>query len=92
MNLDGMNTKQLRHLRDRIDETIAAKQETARIQLRDRFALLAAESGLDLSDVVGRPAKKKRQGQKWRDQKTGAIWSGIGRTPRNFDRKRAVPL
>ena len=89
MNIDTMNTKQLRHLKERIDAVIADKQAQARSELAARFHAMAADAGLDLSDVVGRPKKIKRTGQKWRDTKTGAVWSGMGRTPKNFDRKRA---
>lgn len=89
MNLETMNTKQLRLLRERINAAIEVKQREAKAALREQFKRMAAEAALDLSDIVGGTAK--RAGKRMRDPKTGAIWAGIGRAPKNFDRKRAVP-
>ncbi len=97
LNIDSMNPKQLRHLRDKIDETILEKQAEAKKLLRERFAAMAAEVSLDVSDILGtgRPKGAKSHtaaSRKYRDTKTGVTWAGRGRLPKNFDRRRAVEL
>ncbi len=93
MNLDGMNTKQLRAFRDKIDATISAKQAKAKTDLHDKFKAMAADAGLSLSDLVGGTvSRKSSKVMKWRDKKTGIEWSGHGRRPLRFDMKNAEPL
>lgn len=93
MNLDGMNTKQLRAFRDRIDAAISAKQAKAKTDLRDQFKAMAADAGLSLSDLVGGTVpRRSAKVMKWRDKKTGIEWSGHGRRPLRFDMKNAEPL
>lgn len=93
MKLDSMTAKELRALRDRIDQTIEAKQAEAKVQLRDRMTAMAAEAGLSIADVIGgKPGKAKRAaGKPMKDTKNGIVWSGRGRMPKGFDRARSVP-
>lgn len=93
MNLDGMNTKQLRAFRDKIDATISAKQAKAKTDLRDQFNAMAADAGLSLSDLIGAtPARKSGKVMKWRDTSNGVEWSGHGRRPLRFSMNSAVKI
>ncbi len=89
MNLDTMNARQLRALKDRIDAVIADKQAEAKAELAARFRAMAADAGLSLADITGKPAKGSKLAPKWRDKTTGVLWSGKGRMPNKFDKKRA---
>jgi|CXWL01.1.fsa_nt_gi DNA-binding protein H-NS len=91
MNLDTMTAKQLREYRDRIDSVIADKQAKARLNLKAEFVVLARKHGFDLSDIIGRHVKAKAAA-KFRDATSGLSWSGRGRMPKGFNRKRAVPV
>ncbi len=97
LNIDSMTPKQLRHLRDKIDETIFEKQAEAKKLLRERFEAMAAEVALDVSDIIGKgrgggPKPYAAASRKYRDPKTGVTWAGRGRMPKGFDRKRAIEL
>ena len=92
MKLDGMSAKDLRELRERIDITIAKKQQEARQLLRERMRVMAAEAGLTIADVMGKPGKRKLDRKALRDPASGVIWSGGGRYPKGFNRNRAVPV
>lgn len=90
MNLDSMNTKQLRAFKDKIDATIAAKQAKAKEDLRLKFQAMASEAGIRLSDLVGGTAgKKSTRAMKWHDKRNDVKWSGRGRRPFGFDMKHA---
>jgi DNA-binding protein H-NS len=93
MNLDSMNTKQLRAFKDKIDAMIAAKQAKAKEDLRLKFQAMASEAGIRLSDLVGGTAgKKSAKVMKWRDKSTGIEWSGHGRRPLRFNMNSAVRI
>lgn len=97
VNLEGMNAKQLRQLREKIDTTLVEKQKEAKAELRERFKAMAAEVALDVHEIIGASFHKARKPyapamRKLRDPKTGVTWAGRGRMPMNFDRKRAVEL
>lgn len=96
MKLDGMNAKQLRELKSRIDEAIIAKQASERHALRQKFAEMASEAGLSIGEIIGQNgAKKLRPGKastQYRDAKTGVIWGGRGRYPRDFSKARAEAM
>lgn len=91
-NLDNMPTRDLRILRERIILKIETKQAEARRNLKAEFTTLARERGFDLSDIVGGKAFKVKAAAKFRDSKSGVLWSGRGRMPKGFDRNRAVPV
>lgn len=88
MNIDTLNTKQLRALREKIDATIVEKQRTARVELQRTFRTMAADCGLSLDEII-KPGSKPARAMKWRDKTTGVEWSGMGRRPFKFDMKRA---
>lgn len=93
MKLDGMNAKQLRELKSRIDEAIVAKQAAETVALRKKFTDMASEAGLSIGEIIGQiGAKKTRTGKastQYRDTKTGVVWGGRGRYPRDFNKARA---
>lgn len=92
MNLNGMTTKQLRVLRNRIDDLIVMKQQAAKTELKAQFSAMASDAGLSLSDLIsGKPSKSKRP-MLWRDKKTGVKWTGRGRMPFNFEKARAEKI
>lgn len=94
MTIDTMNPKALRELRDRIDAAITRKQAEAKRDLAAKFRAMADEAGLPLAEILSGKstirAKHKRNPMK--DKKTGAIWAGAGRYPKNFDWNRAEPV
>lgn len=91
MTIDTMTVKDLRLLREKINAKIEIKQADARHNLKVKLAVLAESRGYTLAEIIdAKPAKVKR-GKRQRDPSTGVVWSGWGRMPNNFDRKRAVP-
>lgn len=96
MNIEGMTLKQLGELRARIVDLLPAKEREEKVKLKERLAAIAAESGFSLDEIM---AKTKKVGRKtpiarrpMKDAKTGAVYFGRGRPPRDFDMKRARPL
>lgn len=94
MNLDKMTCKALRELRDQIDAAIEKRTEREKAALRVKFAEMAAEAGVSLSDIAGQRSTKRRAARlsRFRDSKTNVEWSGRGRYPKNFDKARAVEI
>ena len=90
MQLEKMTVKQLRLLREKIEAAIETKAK-----LREQFAKMATDAGTSLEEMAGSGTKKKRQSRMTltarRDPVTGVTWTGIGRTPANFDKARSVP-
>lgn len=94
MNIEKMSLSELTALNARVEAAIprvrARELETARKELTD----LAAAKGYSLKELIGktpRKAKAAKASSKLRDAKTGVIWAGRGRIPRNFDKSRAEP-
>jgi len=82
---EGYSVKQLRELKDRIDLKIVDKEKTNRVELKAKFAALAAESGLSIEEIFG--TKKAGGGKgsvapKYRNpDNADETWSGRGRMP-----------
>lgn len=94
---DKMTPRDLRALRDKIDTTIATKQASAKVELRRMFSTMASEVGMSVHDVLGGIGKADKPERKhkltpMRDKVTGVVWSGAGRYPFKFDKKRAEPV
>lgn len=97
---EKMTPRDLRALRDKIDTTIATKQSAAKVKLRKMFSQMAAETGMSVYDVLGgigktnktAPGDRKHKLTPMRDKVTGVVWSGVGRYPFKFDKKRAEPV
>jgi hypothetical protein len=68
---------------------IADKQAQYKVELAARFRAMAADAGMSLADIIGKPVKGGKLAPKWRDKTTGVQWSGKGRMPNKFDKKRA---
>jgi len=89
MKLEGMTAKDLRLLRERIDAVIVRKQQEAKAALRQQFAEMAFQADIDIKELFGTRKTTGRPSAKWRDPKTGVLWSGRGRRPDNYDHARA---
>lgn len=85
-DLDKMTIPALRDLKDRIHATIETKEKAERAAVIAKMHDMAAKHGLSLDDVLGAKGKRayKRRAPstpKYRDPKSGATWSGMGRPP-----------
>lgn len=89
MKLEGMTAKDLRLLRERIDAVIVRKQQEAKAALRQQFSEMAFQADIDIRELFGTRKTTGKSSAKWRDPKTGVVWSGRGRHPHNFDKERA---
>ena len=90
-DLARMSLVELTKLEQQIAVAKSAAQVRARNEVKEKIAQLAAKSGFKLSDLYGVKAARS-VGPKWRDPKTGVLWSGRGRPPLNFDRSAAVAI
>lgn len=88
-SLDGLNTKQLRELRDRIDAAILSREKTERIELRARLTAMADASGLTLDEIFGSSrGKVSTVAVKFRNPENVAeTWTGRGRMPNWLNEK-----
>jgi DNA-binding protein H-NS len=79
--LEKMSLKELRALRDRVDEAIVAREKEERTQLRAKMAELATKSGISVEELFG--TKRAAVSIKYRNpQNAGETWTGRGRRPR----------
>ncbi len=83
LEFQSYTTKQLRELKDRIDVKIVEKEKTNRVELKAKFAELAAASGLSLDDILGsKRGSKGNVAPKYRNPENAEeTWSGRGRMP-----------
>lgn len=83
--LEKMTVKELRELRDRIDETIKSAMVRDRAELKAKMVALAEEHGLSLQDVLGGGKVRKSSGPvaiKFQNPKNPEqTWTGRGRKP-----------
>jgi DNA-binding protein H-NS len=84
--LEGMPIKDLRALKEKIDNAIVERQKTERAELLAKMVALADESGLTIDDVLGTRRGKGSRGQvavKYRNpDDPSETWTGRGRKPR----------
>lgn len=87
-NIGRLNLEQLLELEQEIDALLAQRRADTLAELRQKFEEMAAESGFDLSEIVGgrrgRPAKKtSKVAPKYRHPKDASLtWTGRGRQPK----------
>lgn len=60
MNIEGMNTADLKALRERIDAQIAAQREGDIAELRERIKTIVAEAGFSIEEVFPRSPSRPR--------------------------------
>lgn len=90
-DLSRMSLVELTKLEQQVAVAKVAAQNRAKSEVKEKIAQLAARSGFKISELYG--VKSVRSvGPKWRDPKTGVLWSGRGRPPVNFDRSTAVAI
>jgi DNA-binding protein H-NS len=78
---EKMGLKELRGLRDRVDEAISVREKEERTQLRAKMAELATKSGFSVEELFG--TKRAVISIKYRNpQNPGETWTGRGRRPR----------
>ena len=83
--LEKMSVKDLRALRDRIDEALKEAEVRNRAELRAKMAALAADHGMSLADILGggRRGGKGSVAIKYRNPKNSEeTWTGRGRRPK----------
>lgn len=90
MDLNRMSLSDLMSLNERVEAAITVARSRERDKLKAELAAMAARHGFKLNDIFG--GVKQVVSPKFRDRKTGVLWSGRGRCPRNFDRARAETL
>ena len=87
-NIDRLSLEQLLELEQEIDALLAQRRAEALEDLRQKVQEMAAESGFELSEIVGggrgRPAKKtSKVAPKYRHPKDASLtWTGRGRQPK----------
>ena len=86
--LNKLTIKQLNDLKGRIDRIIEAKQVSERDDLKAKFALMAAQAGFALGDIVRTaPGTRSTKGRKVAAKYANPAdrsqtWAGRGRMPR----------
>ena len=79
--LEKMSLKELRALRDSVDEAFALREKEERTQLKAKMAELATKSGFSVEELFG--TKRASVSIKYRNpQNAGETWTGRGRRPR----------
>lgn len=86
MKLHTMSLADLKKLEAQIEAAKGAAHARARNEVKSQIIAIAAAAGFKLSDLFG---PKRMVAPKYRDKKTGVLWSGRGRIPRDFDKARS---
>jgi DNA-binding protein H-NS len=87
-NIDRLSLEQLLELEQEVDALLAQRKADALEELRQKLQEMAAESGFELSEILGgrrgRPAKKlSKVAPKYRHPKDASLtWTGRGRQPK----------
>tara|TARA_R110000868_G_scaffold362852_3_gene625107 strand:+ start:70 stop:357 length:288 start_codon:yes stop_codon:yes gene_type:complete len=93
MKVEKLSLVELTELNRRIEAAIPIARSREEGELRKQLSEMAAKSGFKLSDLFGASATiRKPIAPKYRDRKTGVMWTGRGRPPRMFDKARAEAL
>jgi DNA-binding protein H-NS len=84
--LADMSVKELRELKERIEEIILTRRQIERTSLRQQFREIAEAAGYTLDEIVGEPVKAAKGGKvapKFANPSNPQeTWSGRGRAPR----------
>jgi len=95
-NLDKLSLSELTKLKARVDAAMPKAEAREKAEAKAEILALAEKRGFTIADIIGsKPAKAKKIGKvppKWIDSQTGVVWTGRGRTPRNFDKSRQQPI
>jgi len=83
-DLDGMSYAELAKMEARIARLKVEKQDTERIELRQRVIAMVEDAGFKVQDLFGKGRKGKGSvAVKYRDpQNAENTWTGRGRMPR----------
>lgn len=82
IDLDGMTLKQLEDLRGKVEEAIVEARGREKAELKQKFAELAAKSGLSLNDVLDVGRRGKKVAPKYQNpDNPSETWTGRGRKP-----------
>ena len=85
--LESMSSKELRALKDRVDQALPVAVQREKAELKAKMAALAAEHGMSLSDLFEGPKSRKSAAKgaspiKFRNPKNAdETWTGRGRRP-----------
>jgi len=92
MKLEKMSLKQLHELRDRVEAELPKRKAEAIKAARADLEDVAKRYGLATVEIMSPSGRTRRTGgrAKWRDPKTGATWTGMGRPPKWRDRAVAI--
>ena len=81
--LGKMSVKDLRALRDRVDQAITEREREERAELKAKLADLAAKSGFSVGELFGKSKARGPVAIKYRNpQNASETWTGRGRRPR----------
>jgi DNA-binding protein H-NS len=83
--LAQMSLKDLRVLRDRVDEAIATREKTDRADVKAKLAEIASKAGFSVGELFGnsRGGKRGSAEVKFRNpQNPAETWTGRGRKPK----------
>lgn len=76
---------ELLHLKQRVDQELAARGDTELYALKEKLILLASVQGISLPELFGQKPEKAKERRKrevkpkYRDPNTGETWSGLGK-------------
>src|SRR5262245_48119714 len=78
--LEKMSLKELKALRDRVDEAIAVREKEERAEVKAKMAELASKAGFSVGELFGK--KRGLVPIKYRNpQDASQTWTGRGRRP-----------
>lgn len=83
--LEKMTYKELVDLQKRVDKAIVERKSADKAELKRKIAEVAAASGFDLAELIGKGASRKgaKVGVKFRNPADPTqTWAGRGRQPR----------
>ena len=95
MNIEKMSLSDLKATLAKVEAEIPKAKAREASAVREQVAKLLEAKGLKLSDVLGAigSARRSTKGRvvpiKFRDPKSGAEWSGRGRSPKWYDPKHS---
>lgn len=82
--LQEYNTKQLAEMIPVIEKLIKKKEKAEKDSLRQKMALLAAENGFTIDEILGKGKTKVKRTvkAKYKNPDNDQTWSGRGRKPK----------
>ena len=82
--LEEYNTKQLSEMMPVIQKLIKKKEKAEKDSLRQKMAILAAENGFTIDEILGKgkTTVKRTIKAKYKNPNSDQTWSGRGRKPK----------